>query len=74
MSWLSEQTPRDQRGLALSLRLAGNRVGQVLLPSAMGIVAAGLGAAGVLAATGATVAGTLLLIQGVGLDSAPEDP
>jgi MFS family permease len=50
MSWLTEQTPPYQRGVALSLRLAGNRVGQLSVPSLMGLVAAGLGAAGVLGA------------------------
>ena len=52
-----------------SLRLAGNRLGQVTLPSLMGLVAAGLGAAGVLAGTALTVAGTLVLLRGVRLDS-----
>ena len=32
MSWLSAQAPAGQRGRALALRLAGNRVGQVVLP------------------------------------------
>ena len=69
MSWLSEQAPPPMRGVALSLRLAGNRLGQVTLPSLMGLVAAGLGAAGVLAGTALTVAGTLVLLRGVRLDS-----
>ena len=72
MSWLSEQTPPRERGVALSLRLAGNRVGQITLPSIMGLVAAGLGAAGVLAATSASVAATLLLLRGVRLDQDKE--
>ncbi|MBD0292896.1 MAG: MFS transporter [Jiangellaceae bacterium] len=48
MSWVAEQAPRGQRGRAMSLRLTGNRLGQVLVPSVVGTVAAGLGAAGVL--------------------------
>jgi hypothetical protein len=32
----------------MSLRLVGNRTGQLLIPSAVGLVAAGLGSAGVL--------------------------
>jgi hypothetical protein len=40
----------------MSLRLTGNRLGQVLIPSAVGLVAAGVGAAGVLAATAAALA------------------
>jgi hypothetical protein len=40
----------------MSLRLTGNRLGQVLIPSAVGLVAAGVGAAGVLAATAGALA------------------
>ncbi|MGN7202305.1 MFS transporter [Arthrobacter sp. SAFR-044] len=68
MSWLSAQAPAGQRGRALALRLAGNRVGQVVLPSAIGVVAAGLGAGGVFLASAVVVGGTLLLLRGVQLD------
>jgi MFS family permease len=68
MSWLSSQAPEGQRGRALALRLAGNRVGQVVLPSAIGVVAAGLGAAGVFLASAVVVAGTVVLLRGVRLD------
>ena len=69
ISWLTEQTPPRQRGVALSLRLAGNRIGQLSVPSVMGLLAAGLGAAGVLVATALTVASTLLLLRGGRLDA-----
>jgi MFS family permease len=68
MSWLSSQAPAGQRGRALALRLAGNRVGQVVLPSAIGVVAAGLGAGGVFLASAVVVAGTVVLLRGVRLD------
>ncbi|MCG5214660.1 MFS transporter [Streptosporangium soli] len=48
MSWLAESAPPGLRGRAMSLRLLGNRTGQVLIPSAAGLMAAGLGAGGVL--------------------------
>ncbi|MFC5832697.1 MFS transporter [Nonomuraea insulae] len=51
MSWLAESTPPGLRGRAMSLRLVGNRTGQLLLPGAAGLVAAGMGAAGVLMIT-----------------------
>ena len=35
--------PAGLRGRAMSLRLTGNRLGQVLIPSAVGAVAAGSG-------------------------------
>jgi MFS family permease len=68
MSWLSAQAPEGQRGRALALRLAGNRVGQVVLPSAIGVVAVGLGASGVFLASAVAVGGTTLLLRGVRLD------
>ncbi|BCW64614.1 MFS transporter [Arthrobacter sp. StoSoilB22] len=68
MSWLSAQAPEGQRGRALALRLAGNRIGQVVLPSAIGVVAVGLGAAGVFLASAVAVGGTMLLLRGVRLD------
>lgn len=68
MSWLTAQAPPGQRGRALALRLAGNRIGQVILPSSIGVVAAGLGASGVLLAAALVVGGTMLLVRGVSLD------
>jgi MFS family permease len=56
MSWLAESTPPGLRGRAMSLRLTGNRVGQVLVPSAAGLLAAGAGAGGVLVLTAAGLA------------------
>jgi MFS family permease len=56
MSWLAESSPPGLRGRAMSLRLTGNRVGQVLVPSAAGLLAAGTGAGGVLVLTAAGLA------------------
>jgi MFS family permease len=58
MSWLAEVAPPGQRGRAMSLRLTGNRLGQVLIPSSVGLLAVGVGSAGVLWAT----AGALALV------------
>ncbi|MBP2336496.1 MFS family permease [Saccharothrix coeruleofusca] len=58
MSWLAESAPPGMRGRAMSLRLTGNRAGQVVLPGVVGLVAGGLGAAGVLAVTAAALAWT----------------
>ncbi|MBY9075867.1 MFS transporter [Nocardioides sp. WL0053] len=56
MSLLAETTPPGMRGRAMSLRLTGNRLGQVLVPSAAGLLAVGAGASGVLALTAAGLA------------------
>ncbi|WP_433441129.1 MFS transporter [Nonomuraea sp. CA-141351] len=51
MSWLAESAPAGMRGRAMSLRLVGNRTGQLVIPGAAGLVAAGLGTGGVLLVT-----------------------
>jgi MFS family permease len=56
MSWVAARASADARGMALSLRITGNRAGQVVTPLAAGSVAAVTGAAGVLAAAGVAVA------------------
>ncbi|MFD4669932.1 MFS transporter [Lentzea sp. NPDC058450] len=56
MAWLAASTPPGLRGRAMSLRLTGNRLGQVVLPSAVGALAVTTGAAGVLCATAAALA------------------
>ncbi|MCJ1675363.1 MFS transporter [Rathayibacter sp. VKM Ac-2929] len=68
MSWLIERTPADRHGRALSLRLAGNRLGLIALPTLLGTIAAAAGAGGVLIGTGVAVGSTLVLLRGVRLD------
>ena len=53
MAWLAEAAPPGLRGRAMSLRMVGNRTGQLLIPSTAGLIAAGLGAGGVLWLTAA---------------------
>jgi MFS family permease len=68
MAWLAMAAPPGLRGRAMSLRLTGNRLGQVVIPSAVGAVAAGVGAAGVLWATAAALAAVVSLSRGMGRD------
>lgn len=56
MSWVAARATEGSRGTAMSLRLLGNRVGQVIIPIAAGSVAVVTGTAGVLAAAGVSVA------------------
>jgi MFS family permease len=56
MSWLSDSAPPGSRGKAMSLRIVGNRAGQVVLPALAGATAATTGAAGVLVITAAGLA------------------
>lgn len=47
MSWLAEAAPAGLRGRAMSLRLTGNRMGQVVIPSLAGTLAVSAGVVGV---------------------------
>jgi MFS family permease len=71
MSWLAESTPPGLRGRAMSLRLTGNRVGQVVVPSIAGLLAAGTGAGGVLALTAAALAATAVAARRLNADTPP---
>jgi MFS family permease len=64
MSWVAAVATPGTRATALSVRLMGNRVGQIALPVIAGSVAAFAGAGGVLAVTGAFVGASLLMVAG----------
>lgn len=42
MAWVSRISKEGQKGLAISIRLTSNRLGQVVVPSVAGVIA-GLG-------------------------------
>ncbi|MET9224438.1 MFS transporter [Lentzea sp. NPDC003310] len=71
MAWLAHSTPPGLRGRAMSLRLTGNRLGQVVLPSAVGAIAVSTGAAGVLCATAAALAAVAPLARRRRVRTAP---
>ena len=71
MSWLAEVAPTGLRGRAMSLRLTGNRLGQVLIPSTVGLLAAGVGSAGVLWATAAVLGVAGVLARRLTVDGGP---
>jgi len=51
MSWLAELATPGQRGMTMSLRLAGNRIGQSVIPAVVGSIAVATGVGGVLVGT-----------------------
>lgn len=65
MSWIAEATPAGLRGRAMSLRLTGNRVGQVVVPSIAGTLAGVAGASGVLALTAAALGAVCLAARSI---------
>lgn len=55
LAWISDIVPAELRASGLALRLSANRVGQSLLPIAVGGVVLGIGASGVLLVLSATL-------------------
>jgi MFS family permease len=58
-----DRTPKPARGTANSLRVVGNRIGQVALPFGAGLLAAATGVAGILVAIAVTLAGSAATVQ-----------
>jgi MFS family permease len=69
MAWLSVQTPREQRGTALAMRMTGNRIGQVVLPVGVGGVASALGVGVVFVVIGCGLLASALVLRGAPIDS-----
>ncbi|KNC18866.1 hypothetical protein AC792_09780 [Arthrobacter sp. RIT-PI-e] len=65
MAWLTDVAEARHRGMAMSLRLAGNRVGQSTVPALVGVLAPATGVLGILIATAAS----LTLAAGITLRS-----
>ncbi|WP_219470725.1 MFS transporter [Nonomuraea rhizosphaerae] len=55
MGWVTQLAPSGTRGTVLSLRIAGNRLAQSVIPAMSGAAAVVGGVSGVLAVTGATL-------------------
>ena len=58
MAWVATETSAETRGTAMSIRLSANRLGQVALPAAAGLMAGFVGTAGVLCVAGTAVVAT----------------
>jgi MFS family permease len=65
MSWVAEAASPGLRGRAVALRITGNRIGQVLIPSGIGVIAGGLGALGVLWMTSASLVAVGFAVRGL---------
>ena len=74
MSWLAEMAPAGLRGRAMALRLTGNRLGQVVVPSLVGLVAGGWGVPGVLWVTAGVLGWVAVGARRLAVDPPPADP
>ena len=74
MSWITAITPPGNRGMTMSLRLAGNRISQATIPVLFGALAAASGVAGVLVASGAALALSALIVRRGRMSIEPPEP
>jgi MFS family permease len=74
LAWLAELAPPGLQGRVMSLRLVGNRFGQVVLPSGLGLIAAGANAGGVLWLTAGTLVLAAASSRSVPMDSIGQEP
>jgi MFS family permease len=63
LSWIAGQAPPELRGTAVSLRLAGNRVGQFIVPAGLGVVGGFAGVSGVFWSLGVLLVVSALLVR-----------
>jgi MFS family permease len=63
VSSIAEIVPPASRGTAMTIRITGNRLGQVLVPILASLIAASAGAAGVLAIIGVNLIGSAIAVQ-----------
>jgi hypothetical protein len=58
LSGVVDLAPLDARATAMSLRLTGNRLGQMVIPFGASLIATATGTAGIFLLIGATLAGS----------------
>jgi MFS family permease len=64
MAWVSRISRDDERSFAISVRLAGNRLGQFLLPAVAGVIAGGFGAGAVFVALAVLMSSSTFFAKG----------
>ena len=68
-AWVSARAPEGARGIAMAVRMTGNRTSQVLVPIALGGVAAGFGAGAIFVVSGAGLGIAAWLVRSAPLES-----
>lgn len=71
MAWVASRAPASGRGTALAVRMTGNRIGQILVPAAVGGLASVLGPAAVFHAVAVTLLTSSTLVRVSPLDERP---
>jgi MFS family permease len=63
VSWVAARAPIEVRGMAIGLRLSGNRLGQLVVPAAVGVAAGAIGLPGVFWSVGGMLAAGVILVM-----------
>lgn len=62
ISWVAGRAPTGTRATALGVRLTANRLGQLLLPAAVGVIAGAAGVAAIFVSLGVLLTGSATLV------------
>jgi MFS family permease len=74
LAWVAARAPSAVRGTAIGVRLMGNRLGQVVLPSVVGVLAGAAGVTVIFPALGLMLLASAGLVTASPLDDAEPDP
>jgi predicted MFS family arabinose efflux permease len=74
IAWVANNAPRHQRGTALAVRLTGNRLGQLVVPSAMGALAGAAGLNAIFWILAAALGAGATLVSRTALDDPAPQP
>lgn len=72
LAWVASRVPSDARATALGVRLTGNRLGQLVLPAALGVVAGAAGIGAIFFSLAILLAGSAALIRTAEIEPMPE--
>ena len=62
ISWVAGRAPAGARATALSMRMTANRLGQLLLPSAVGVIAGAAGVSAIFMSLGVLLTGSATFV------------
>lgn len=74
VSWVATAAPVELRGISLGVRLTGNRLGQIVLPAALGAVGGATSVTTIFIVLGAMLGGSSGVLFTADFDDPPADP
>lgn len=71
IAWVASRAPRPLRATALGLRLTGNRIGQLVIPAGVGLLAGVIGVAAVFWSSGGILLASAAMVARTAFDEHP---